>query len=83
MGKRFLASRYPLVGYSARRSFLRLNEGEYEPHKMKPYGISSGKFMYHQMFEKKNQSREANRRTERTMKKAARRLDPCSIDGVC
>ncbi len=74
MGKRFLNSRYPLGVYSDRRVFLRLNEGDFEPRRMTPYGLGSGKFAYRQMFGKKNQSRQGNQRGQRVVKKAVRRL---------
>jgi hypothetical protein len=74
MGRRFLAVRYPLDGYSSRRVWLRLHEGDFEPHRMRPYGLGSGKFSYRQMFQKKHQSRLGNRLMKRAVKKAARRL---------
>jgi hypothetical protein len=73
MGKRFLAQRYQIPIYSDRRAFLRLNEGNFEPHRMKPYGIESKKFSYRQIFDKKHQSRPGNQAEKRGVKKAARR----------
>jgi hypothetical protein len=73
MGKRFLAARYPLENYSQRRAHLRVNEGDFEPHHMKPYGRVSGKFSYRQLFKKKHASRQSNQIQERATKKAARR----------
>lgn len=72
MGKRFLAVRYRLERYSSRRAFLRLNEGDFEPHRMRPYGLEEHGFAYHQMFQKRHRSREGNRRLDRSVKKAAR-----------
>ncbi len=72
MGQRFFMARYCLSEYSERRAFLRLNEGDYEPRRMTPYGLGSGKFSYRQMFDKKNQSRQGNRQVQRAMKKASR-----------
>ena len=74
MGKRFLAERYPLSGYSSRRAILRLNEGDFEPHRMRPYGLESGKFRYRQIFAKKHLSRSGSRSERRVVKKAARRF---------
>ena len=73
MGKRFLVIRYGLERYSSRRAFLRLNEGDFEPHRMRPYGLGERGFDYHQMFQKQHRSREGNRRLDRFVKKAARR----------
>ena len=72
MGKRFLAVRFPLEQYSPRRAWLRLHEGRYEPHSMKPYGCESGTFAYRQLFEKKHQTRQGNRSIKRAVKKTAR-----------
>jgi len=72
MGRRFLAARFSLDKYSNRRAWLRLNEADFEPHRMKPYGLESGKFSYRQMFQKKHQFRQGNRAVERAVKKTAR-----------
>lgn len=72
MGRHFLNGRYHLSEYSSRRAFLRLNEGDYEPRRMRPYGLGSGKFAYRQMFEKKNQSRQGNQKVQRAVKKGVR-----------
>lgn len=72
MGGRFLATRYPLHRYSPRRAWLRLHEGHFEPHRMRPYGLMSGKFMYRQLFQKKHQARQGNRALKRAINKAAR-----------
>jgi hypothetical protein len=72
VGRRFLADRYPLDQYSPRRAWLRCNEGDFEPHQMKPYGLESGKFSYRQMFQKRNQSRSGNILRERMVRKSAR-----------
>jgi hypothetical protein len=74
MGKRFFTERYPLQRYSPRRAWLRLNESNFEPHRMKPYGLMSHKFSYRQLFQKKHQSRQGNRQVKRAVKKATRRL---------
>jgi hypothetical protein len=71
MGKRWLLARYPLNKYSDRRAWLRLHEGDFEPHQIRPYGLASGKFSYRQMFQKKKQARRGNRAVERAVKKAA------------
>ena len=72
MGRRFLTDRFPLEKYSNRRACLRLNEADFEPHRMRPYGLESGNFSYHQMFQKKRQSRQGNRVVDRAVKKTAR-----------
>lgn len=72
MGKRFFVDRYPLANYSSYRAFLRLNEGDFEPHQIRPYGLGSGKFAYNQMFLKKHGSRPGNRAVKRSAKKSAR-----------
>jgi hypothetical protein len=79
MGQRFLSFRYPLGEYSGRRAFLRLNEGDFEPHQMRPYGFASGNFFYRQMFEKKHQSRQGNVAQKRAVKKAARQQARCEL----
>lgn len=72
MGQRFLALRYCLERYSSRRAFFRLNEGDFEPHRMRPYGLGERGFAYRQMFQKRHRAREGNRRLDRAVKKAAR-----------
>ena len=73
MGKRFLRARYPLDCYSLKRATLRLNEGDFEPHRMRPYGLPSSHFSYRQMFQKKHGSRQGRRAEDRAAKKAARK----------
>jgi hypothetical protein len=73
MGKRFLHARYSLDRYSQKRAWLRLNEGDFEPHRMRPYGLVSPNFSYRQMFQKKHGSRQGRRVEDRATKKAARR----------
>lgn len=86
MGKRFLAARYQLDRFSPRRAFLRMNEAEYEPHRMRPYGLVSSKFASRQLFEKKHHSRLGRQAEERATRKAARRffynLWCCDPDGM-
>lgn len=81
MGRRFLATRYPLHSYSPRRAWLRLHEDHLEPHRMRPYGLASGKCMYRQLFQKKHQSRQGNRTIKRVVKKAARQQGRRNIWG--
>ena len=81
MGKRFLVDRYPLDDYSSRRAFLRLHEGDFEPHRMKPYGLGSGKFVYRNMFQKEHQSRQDNRLQKRSIKKSARQQARLELRG--
>ncbi len=52
MGKRFFATQYVLGKYSTERARHRLHKADFEPHRMKPYGLASGNFSYHQMFQK-------------------------------
>jgi hypothetical protein len=72
MGRRFLAARYALSEYSDRRAWYRLHEGDGEPHRLRPYGLESGKFSYRPLFQKKHQSRQGRRAVKRAVKKAAR-----------
>jgi hypothetical protein len=72
MGKRFLNERYSLEKYSNRRANLRLNEEDFEPHQIRPYGLESSSFSYRQMFQKKHQTRLENRSVKRSVKKSAR-----------
>ncbi|GCE27066.1 hypothetical protein KDA_25500 [Dictyobacter alpinus] len=71
MGNRFITERHLREGYSAQRISRRLNEGDFEPHHLQPYGIEGGKFSYRQMFQE-NQSRQGNRQKHRAPKKSAR-----------
>ena len=73
MSKRFRAASYRLEDrYSSQRVFLRLNERNYNPHRIKPYGLGEHGFQYHQLFEKRHGTGENNRHQDRAVKKSAR-----------
>lgn len=73
MGNRFLRERYRLDRYSRHRQFLRLNERDYEPHRMRAYGIGGGEFTYYQRDARQRRGTAGNRRGDRAAKKAVRR----------
>jgi len=74
MSRRYILERLHLNLYpSIRRKFLRLNEGEYEPHRIRPYAFSSSKIRYRNMFEKKNSTRLETINARRSTKKSIRR----------
>ncbi|WP_126579766.1 hypothetical protein [Tengunoibacter tsumagoiensis] len=71
MGKRFILSRYRLDEMSSRGRSHRLNEADFKPHRLRPYGYDTGSFSYQQMFQV-HQSRSGNVADKRASKKAAR-----------
>lgn len=81
MGNRFISERYQLYQYTEKRSFLILNERGYGKHRLRPYAITSSKFAYRNMFEKKNQSRVTRKAVKRIEKKAARRWNVRDLAG--
>ncbi len=72
MSNRFITESRDLSTYSPRRVLQMINEADFEPHRMRPYGMESGKFTYRSMWEH-NGNRPGNRRVRRAAKKAARR----------
>lgn len=73
MGRKYTIQRLHLHQHSQLRKFLRLNEGEYEPHRIRPYAFSATKFHYRNMFEKKHTTRIEAKNAERSAKKTIRR----------
>ncbi len=70
MGNRFTLARHLRPCYSPRRVFLRLNERDFEPHRMRAYGDVKQRFAYRQMFEWSLSGQTVAAR--RSVKKAAR-----------
>jgi len=71
MGQRFILARNLRPMYSKRRTWLRLNEHDFEPHRMRPYGLESKKFWYRSMWHE-NRQRPGNKLEDRYPKKVAR-----------
>lgn len=70
MGNRFLTERFMRSFFSEKKRFLLLNESGYTHHRSRPYGLSSKKICYANIFEKKHTTRLGNMR--RVAKKAMR-----------
>ncbi len=86
MGNRFLLARNQLARYSPRRAVLRCNEWNYDPHRMRPYGLASGNFRHRQLFCERSVSyRQARRTMNKAMRQQARReerraLQECEVE---
>ena len=71
MSNRFVTAVHNQSCYGPVRVNRMINEADFEPHRMRPYGYETGKFHYRSMWEV-HQTRSGNRFVKRMVKKAAR-----------
>lgn len=74
MGHRYIEERYQLsTRYSPYRAHMRLNESDWEPHKLRAYGMGTGKFWYRGLFDRKQRDQALARTPKKAERQRAKR----------